>query len=46
MRLRDPNWWRVMPMWRRVLFAVGWLALIVTATAALIVSTYLLVTSQ
>ena len=40
------DWWRRMPTWRRVLLVVGWLALIIFATAALIVSTYMLITSQ
>lgn len=44
--MRRPGWWRAMPMWRRVLLAVAWFTLIVVATTALIVSTYLLVTSQ
>jgi anti-sigma-K factor RskA len=38
--------WRAMPMWRRILLAVAWLALIIVATAALIVTTYTLVMSQ
>jgi anti-sigma-K factor RskA len=38
--------WRSMPMWRRILLAVAWLTLIIVATAALIITTYTLVTSQ
>ena len=43
---REPAFWRVMPLWRRVLLAVAWIALVIVATAALIVTTYTLVTVQ
>lgn len=40
------QWWRHIPLWRRILLAVAWITLIIVSVAVLILSTYTLVTSQ
>ena len=37
------DWWRIMPMWRRVLLVVGWFALTIASVVLLIYTTYQIV---